>query len=66
VSQLLTHEELVELTKKTYPAWQKRELDFLGIPSKPRSDGSLIVFWADVRATHNVQPTPREPQVRLS
>jgi len=63
---ILTAQELKELTGKTKPAWQKKELEFLRIPSKPRSDGSLIVFWADVRATHNVQPAPREPQVRLS
>lgn len=63
---ILTAQELKDLTGKTKPAWQKKELEFLGIPAKPRSDGSLIVFWADVRATHNVQPAPREPQVRLS
>ena len=63
---ILTAQELKELTGKTKAAWQRRELEFLGIPCKPRRDGSLIVFWADVRATHNVQPVPREPQVRLS
>ncbi len=63
---ILTPEELEALTKRTKPAWQRRELEFLGIPYKPRSDGSLIVFWEDVRATHNVQPKEREPQLRLS
>ncbi len=63
---ILTPEELKTLTQRTKPAWQRRELEFLGIPYKARSDGSLIVWWEDVRATHNVQPTPREPQMRLS
>ena len=62
---ILTPEELKTLTKKTKPAWQRRELEFLGIPCKPRSDGSLIVFWEDVRATHTVQPAQREPELRL-
>jgi hypothetical protein len=63
---ILTPEELVMLTKRSKGAWQRRELDFLEIPYKQRSDGSLIVHWEDVRATHNVQSKPREPQVRLS
>lgn len=63
---ILTDEELQALTHRTKPAWQRRELEHLGIPYKPRSDGSLIVFWEDVRATHTVQPKSREPQLRLS
>lgn len=63
---ILTAAELTELTKKTRPGWQRRELEYLGIPYKPRKDGSLIVFWEDVRATHTVQPKSREPQLRLS
>lgn len=63
---ILTPEELVTLTQRVKSAWQGRELRHLGIPYKARSDGSLIVFWEDVRATHNVQPKSREPQLRLS
>lgn len=66
MSGILSPADLKELTKKTKPAWQRRELEFLGIPFKPRSDGSLLVFWEDVRATHNVQPKSREPELRLS
>lgn len=62
---ILTHEELVLLTGKDRPGWQRRELEFLGIPCKPRSDGSLIVFWEDVRAVQGVQSARREPQLRL-
>jgi hypothetical protein len=62
---ILSEEELKGLTKKTKPAWQRRELEFLGIPYKARRDGSLIVLWEDVRATHNIQPKPREPEMRL-
>ncbi len=63
---ILSPEELQQLTQRTKPAWQRRELEHLGIPYKPRSDGSLIVFWEDVRGTHTVQPKAREPQLRLS
>jgi hypothetical protein len=63
---ILTPEELQVLTKRSKAGWQRRELEHLGIPYKVRSDRSLIVFWEDVRATHNVQPRPREPQLRLS
>lgn len=63
---ILSREELIELTHKKRNGAQKRELDALGIPAKPRSDGSLIVFWEDVRATHNPQPVRREPVLRLA
>jgi Domain of unknown function (DUF4224) len=62
---LLTADELVELTKKARPTAQKRELDFLGIPARLRSDGSLVVLWEDVRATQGVKPARREPQLRI-
>lgn len=66
MSSILTPEELEALTQRVKPGWQRRELEHLGIPYKPRSNGSLIVFWEDVRATHSVQPKAREPQLRLS
>lgn len=66
---ILTPQELVEYTKKERPSAQARQLDFLGVPHKPRLDGSLIVFWEDVRAAQGVQrarePAPRMPRVRL-
>jgi hypothetical protein len=62
---ILTPTELATLTQRTRPGWQRKQLEFLGIPYKPRSDGTLIVLWEDVRATHNVQPRRREPQLRL-
>jgi Domain of unknown function (DUF4224) len=62
---ILTPEELVTLTRRVKSGWQRRELQHLGIPFRARSDGSLIVFWEDVRPPHNQQPKPREPQLRL-
>lgn len=62
---ILTPEELQTLTQRTKPAWQRRELDHLGIPYKTRSNGSLVVLWEHVRGTHNARPMLREPQVRL-
>lgn len=63
---ILTPEELETLTQRVKPAWQRRELEHLGIPYRTRSNGSLVVFWDDVRAPHNAAPTPRAPQLRLS
>lgn len=59
---ILTPQDIEAITRKSKPAWQKRELDHLGIPSKRRSDGSLLVFWSDVHAAQ--QPVRAEPQVR--
>lgn len=64
MSAVLSPQELQELTQRVRPGWQRRQLDHLGIPYKPRTDGSLIVFWEDVRGPHNPQPR-REPQLRL-
>lgn len=61
---ILSPQELINLTLKERPSAQKRELDFMGIPSKPRKDGSLVVLWDDVRGTQNTHKT-REPQLRL-
>lgn len=61
---ILTPADLKLLTKRVKPAWQRRELEKLGIPFRTRSDGSLIVFWDDVRPVHNAKPR-REPQLRL-
>lgn len=61
---ILSPEDLISLTRKERPSAQRRELDFLGIPSKPRKDGSLVVLWEDVRATQNVKPA-RAPQLRM-
>lgn len=41
---VLTEQELVELTNKVRPSAQARVLQALGIPSKPRPDGSLVVY----------------------
>ena len=59
---ILTPDEIKDITGKVKPGWQKRELDFLGIPSKRRSDGSLLVFWSDVHASR--EPVKAEPRVR--
>ncbi|HSX77255.1 MAG TPA: DUF4224 domain-containing protein [Candidatus Saccharimonadia bacterium] len=61
---ILSAQELIDLTLKERPSAQRRELEFLGIASKPRKDGSLIVLWEDVRGTQN-NSKPREPQLRL-
>lgn len=62
---VLSPQELQDLTHRVRPGWQRRELEHLGIPYRKRSDGSLIVFWEDVRTPHTARPVLREPQVRL-
>lgn len=60
---LLTAQEIAELTGRSRPGWQARELDHLGIPYRQRSDGSLVVLRIHVEGT---QDRPRrEPQLRL-
>ena len=63
---ILSPQELVELTGKRRPSWQARELEFLHIPYKPRSDGTLIVYRSDAYPVQDKPPAPREPRVRLS
>lgn len=63
---ILTPAELETLTRKKRPGWQRRVLDAMHIPSKPRPDGTLVVLWEDVRAAQNAKPQPREPQVRVA
>lgn len=41
---LLTEAEIVELTGRVRPTYQRRVLDSLGITSKPRPDGTLVVL----------------------
>jgi hypothetical protein len=62
---LLTAEDLVALTGKMRPSAQKRELDYLGVPARTRSDGSLVVLWEDVRGTQGVAGIRRDPQLRM-
>lgn len=46
MNELLSEQEIAELTKKTRHAAQRRELAKLRIRYTPRSDGSLIVLRA--------------------
>lgn len=64
MSEVLTPQEVEELTKRVKPAWQRRQLDHLRIEYRVRSDGSLLVLWSNVRGPHTPQPR-REPQLRL-
>lgn len=58
---VLTEQELVELTKKVRPSAQKRVLNALGIPAKPRSprDPSLVVYRIHVET-----PAPAGARLR--
>ena len=65
MSAILSPEELQEFTQKPTPGRQKRVLDFLGIPYRPRPDGSLIVLRIHAYGPENAPPAHREPQLRL-
>jgi hypothetical protein len=41
---ILSDAELIRMTKKKQPAAQKRVLDALKVPWKPRPDGSIVVW----------------------
>lgn len=64
MSICLSDEEIRELTRKRQHGAQARELHRLGIPCRPRSDGSLIVLRIHVEV-QTARPT-REPQLHLS
>jgi len=63
---ILTADELTELTDRTRPAAQARELTALGIPYKPRRDGTLIVLRTAVQVALGYAPThERSPSPKL-
>lgn len=64
---ILTPDELKALTGKTRPSWQAKELDFLGVPYRRRSDGSLLVLWSDAGAKQNapLATDKRAPKLRM-
>ncbi|MFN7817811.1 MAG: DUF4224 domain-containing protein [Burkholderiales bacterium] len=59
----LTESELRSLTKRQRPKAQARVLAHLGIPYKPRPDGSLVVLAAHVARDTTERKT--EPKLRL-
>lgn len=64
---ILTADEVQALTGRKRPGWQARELKYLKIPFRRRSDGSVLVLSADLPLTHSDSPRARrEPQLRLS
>lgn len=65
VSICLTNKEIQELTNRKYYAAQARELDHLGIPYKPRTDGSLIVLRVHVEVEQK-RKVATEPQLHLN
>jgi hypothetical protein len=59
VSDLLSHDELVELTNKTRRSAQRRVLESLRIKVTTRPDGSLIVARAHRDAALGLRNTVR-------
>ena len=65
MSAVLSPQDLIDLTQRTKPGWQRRQLEHLAIPYKCRTDGTLVVLWENVRGTQGAKPARREPQLRL-
>jgi hypothetical protein len=65
MSLTLSEKELYELTKKERPSAQAKVLAFMGIPYKPRPDGSLAVYR--IHLFHETQEKEHQaPALRLS
>lgn len=60
----LSEEDIQALTNKRHHSAQMRELHRLGIPCKPRSDGSLIVLRIHVESEQ--ERPAAEPRLHLS
>ena len=64
----LTSEELHDLTARSRPAAQERQLQHLGIPCRRRSDGSIVVLRIHVERL-GLEPADTlpasEPQLRF-
>jgi len=45
---VLSQQELIDLTEKTRPSAQARQLRALGIDFRRRTDGSIVVFGTDL------------------
>lgn len=55
----LTPEELHALTHLVRPAAQARFLEEMGVPTRRRSDGSLLVLRRDLERSEPVRATQR-------
>lgn len=68
LSIVLSPQDLVELTGREKPAFQRKQLEHLKIPFKARTDGTLIVHRAHVDlilgATVKIEG-PAEPRLRF-
>lgn len=66
MSLWLTAAQIADLTHKSRPGWQARELTKLGIPWRRRTDGTLLVLTSDAGGMQSpATPARRAPQVRL-
>jgi hypothetical protein len=65
---VLSEDDVVELTGKRRPSAQARVLDFMGIPYRPRPNGSLVVLRIHVETVETIEGPRRgatlaEPQL---
>lgn len=62
----LTPPELEALTERHRPAYQRRQLEHMGIPFRTRTDGTLVVLRVHVEHLQDTRPKNREPRLRLA
>lgn len=60
-TDLVSADDLAELTGKAYRNAQRRELDKLGIPYRMRSDGGILTTWTQVNAAITGEALDAEP-----
>ncbi len=60
---VLSPQEIIEVTARTKPSSQAKQLTHLGVPFKPRTDGTLVVLRIHVEhllgAERDLKPEPR-------
>ena len=69
LSEMLTDEEVYEITRKRRPTAQSRQLNRMGIHFETRGDGTLLVLWGDVykhRQHTRSHRAPKEVVMNLS
>lgn len=58
---VLSEQELRDYTRKERPSAQARVLDFMGVPYRPRPDGSLAVLRVHVEPVGGARLRDPEP-----
>lgn len=64
-NEFLSDEEVREITRRARPRAQKTQLDQMGIHSRFRADGTLLVLWGDVYGNRSSKRRKNDVVVNL-